>query len=167
MIPNLNIVIEGIREATSKLKALRSRVKDWTPIEDNLHQILIDRQVSNFATAGRSEGRPWPSYSAEPKYRAYKRAITGHEELLRWDKNGTYERLYPSLTDPRDENHIWNQGRVPTSFQFGTSLSYASELERGTTGPFGEPSPPREFSHVGRNTTRLVAESIGRWIFKG
>lgn len=166
MIPKIDIKVRGLKEAKQELEQLKGRIKNWSPIEDVMHALLIERMATNFDTAGRSEGNAWASYGAEPKYAAYKMAITGHNDLLRWDKGGRYERLYPSLTDRRDGHHVWRQDG-PMSFTYGTSLPYARGIERDNRGPFGEISPGREFSYVGPTTTSRVSTTILNWIFRG
>lgn len=166
MNTRLNVIVRGVREVKQRLIDLKNRVQDWTPLNDKVHELLMTRMARNFETEGRSEGNPWPGYGAEPKYAAYKRAITGHNKLLRWDAKAGYEMLYPSLTTATHASHIWNQPGKRT-FEYGTSVDHASHIEQDHQGPFGEISAAREFSYIGRTTEDMITEAVVKWILIG
>lgn len=162
----LNITIKGVEGVQKRLDQIKQRSTDWTQAAPSLHAYLIRRMDRNFQTEGRSEGITWPKYGAEPKYRAFKRAMVGHLDVLRWEKGGKYERLYPSLTNQQHADHVWSQeGR--TTMKYGTTVPYAGSIEQDHQGPFGEISPAREWSHIGRTTTDGVVEIVRRWILLG
>jgi len=162
----VNMQIKGVREVKQKLLDLKKRIQNWTPIEDTIHDLFIARMDKAFQTSGRSEGNAWASYGAEPKYAAYKRAMVGHNDLLRWEKGGTYEMLYPSLMEKGHSNHIWNRTGL-TSFEYGTSVAHARQIEQDHQGPFGEISAGREFSYIGNATTSMIAETVLDWVLLG
>lgn len=167
MIPKINLIVEGATEVSKKIGDIKDRALDWRPISEEIHDLLIDRMDQNFQTEGRSEGNPWAGYSQEPKYAAYKRAITGHNQILRWQKNGKYEELYPSLTQKGHGSHVW-KWNSPRSVKYGTTARNAASVQRAGIGPFGERSPERDFIGQGRTTRRMVVGSlITNWIIRG
>ncbi|QDG49301.1 hypothetical protein FIV42_00690 [Persicimonas caeni] len=123
-----------------------------------VHPFMLAHSKKQFATEGRHGGRPWADYSQEPLYAAYKLMKVGHLDLLRWQKGGTFEQLYPSLTDPNHDLHIFRVGR--TSVSIGSAVDHAYSLTTDTEGPFGEPSPGRDVlamrpTHGKRLTTNM------------
>jgi hypothetical protein len=128
-----------LKEVTARFRRLAA-----FPVERTLaalHGELLDYARAQFATQGRAGGQPWADYSNEPKSLAYKLALGASPKVLRWEP-GKQERLYPSLTDPRDRDHLWQQrGKTVV---FGSSLPYLARLEQGGPGPFGERAPGRK-----------------------
>lgn len=122
---------------------------------------IVDFAKQQFDTDGaHGASGKWKDYSGEPKYAAYKFAIVGHLDLLRWEKGGEYEMLYPSLTDPGSRwNHLRIDGNV---FEFGSLVPHAAELGSATTGPLGEPSPPRKMLAIGSSHRRDLFRDISR-----
>lgn len=123
---------------------------------DRVHPWMLGFVEKVYDTQGAPTGTKWDDYSDEPKYEAYKSALLGEEQgdlpvgsnkpggLMRWSDRADYgsERLYPSLTEPSDQDHFWNVSG--TEADFGTSVGHAhSAAEEQTEGPRGEPSPPR------------------------
>jgi hypothetical protein len=145
----------SLKQLTSKFARLAV-----LPVERSLvvvHRELLGYAREQFRTQGRAGGQPWADYSGEPKYRAYKLALGASPQVLRWEP-GKQERLYPSLTDPRDRNHVWRVGGK--SVAFGSALPYVARIEQGGTGPFGERSPARRLLPMASAIRRRVNEAI-------
>src|SRR5690554_746527 len=99
----INISIKSGDKAliSRNLGLLADQVGDMSEIfEEVVPPKFYQLMEEQFATEGAAGGAPWPDYSGEPRYKAIKKAITGHNDLLRWQKGGKYEALYPSLTSP-------------------------------------------------------------------
>ena len=125
--------------------------------------VLIQRARENFRTGGRSEGQPWADYSSEPKYLAYKMALGASPEPLRWVP-GSMERLYPSLTNPRDPAHLWSLSGGKASF--GSSLPYLARIESGGVNPFGERFPGRRILPASPGLRREVVMSVSKDLYQ-
>lgn len=124
-----------------------------------VHEVMLAYAKEQFRTSGRAGGQAWADYSGEPKYRAYKAAIGADPRPLRW-RPGAMERLYPSLTDPRDPAHLWRlTGDAAT---FGSALPYAARIERGGVNQFGERAPPRRILPDSPGLRRAVARAAQR-----
>lgn len=130
--------------------------------DDYVHEWLLEHEEKLFDTEGAHGGSTWGDYANEPHYVAYKLQKVGHLDLLRWEKGGKYERLYPSLTDPTHSQHVWESSR--RGFAFGTALSYAGRLARGGTGPFGEPYPGRDPILLTRKQKAHIATLVQRGV---
>jgi len=143
------------------MEVIGSLEHEWRNV---VHPYLLRHWEKQFATEGEHGGRPWEGYGGEPKYADHKMAIVGHHDLLRWDKGGKYERLYPSITEPSHTEHVFRADA--TSMTAGTAVPYSDRLISGGTGPFGETYPGRDWQ---RMTTRqkkklvtLIQRSIRR-----
>lgn len=148
----------------STLKNLIDKFKKLAKIDLDqslvpIHDVLIARARDQFRTGGKSEGQGWADYSSEPKYRAYKKALGASTEPLRWVP-GSMERLYPSLTNPRDPNHIWNLSGGVASF--GSSLPYVARIESGGVNQFGERYPGRKILPASQGLRREVVQSVSK-----
>lgn len=142
VFPELTIEVDGVGRVRQMLQVSAEAVGGFQDIwDDVVHPWFIGHMGARFATEGRYGGNAWEGYSNEPHYALYKLAMVGHFRLLRWQMGGPYERLYPSLTEPNHEDHIYQRNQ--TSMRVGTSVPYAEDLEDGGIGPFGERYPGR------------------------
>lgn len=161
---SFNIKVDADK-AIKTVKDMKVRITDWSVLDQVIHLALIEAQVERFETGNQSEGTPWEGYQAEPKFAKYKKAVTGHLDIGRWDPQGVYEEVFPSYRDASDRNHIWISGRQ--RFVFGSRAPNAFSFTQNKTGPFGEPSPARTLSKLGPESTRKISTLITDWIFKG
>jgi len=149
--------IEGLDELRRKLPELVDILTDWEHVYDEaIHPHMISFVKEVYDEQGDPTGTSWEGYGDEPKYAAYKAAVTQDWEegdgdprealpdgntaggLMRWRGE---ERLYPSLTRREHEDQI---NRVDgLEARFGTRVPWASRLVEGGEGPFGEPYPGR------------------------
>lgn len=125
------------------LRAVGRIVADPTPTLNRVvYPWLLDHIEGQFETSGSWGGQPW-SFSGEPIYERYKRALLGDDlasKPLLVDTE--HERLRPSLVDPSHPDHVVRMegGRL----EIGSSVEYARRLLfEGGTGPFGESYPAR------------------------
>jgi len=109
-------------------------------VAEIIHPWFLEKAAENIDRQGQLVGEHW-SYAGEPEYMAYKLEKVGHTQVMRWDRGGEYERLYPGLTDPMSPWHLFVQRA--NSVRIGTWVPYAKRLTRGGTGPFGEDYPGR------------------------
>lgn len=121
-------------------KVIGSLKHEWVNV---VHPYLIEHWEDMFATEGSHANTPWAGYEGEPQYAAYKISAVGHLDLLRWEKGGRFERLYPSLVEKRHGHHRFTARE--STMKAGTTVPYAGRLIEGGEGPFGEPSPGRNF----------------------
>lgn len=142
----------SLAELAKNLKAANFNA----PRED-LRAFFMAQYRWNFATQGRAQGHRWKDYSQEPKYRAFKRAITGDLMLLRWKGS---DRLMRALTTRSSSDQVFSTGRG--GIVFGTSLPYADDLLRGGVNPFGERFPSRNYIALGSKTQKLLAKLLLR-----
>lgn len=145
-----DFIIQGAPRVRTALQGLIDNVEDWRALGPQVHDFFVRKQIDLFASEGRSEGAPWPDYSGqEPKYAAYKRGIVGDvyaKRLLRWTPGR--EVLYPSLTEQRHAQHVWNV--QAQRFEFGTRVPYAMNHQKGVgTGPTGERIAQRKIAVLG------------------
>lgn len=122
------------RRLTRMIKALRNLKRALTLT----HPYLLAHMQKQFATGGSHGGQAWAGYN--PKYAAYKRALVGHLELLRWEKGGK-ELLYPALTSPADPGHVFAVDDRHVTF--GAVHPHIQKIFRGGTNQFGEVYPGR------------------------
>lgn len=161
--PEITIEIKGVGRVRQALQASAEALGGFQDIWDEVvHPWFLWHMAARFATEGRYGGDAWAGYSNEPHYALYKKAITGHWDLLRWEKGGKYERLYPSLTDPDHQFHIYQRNQ--TSMRVGTSVPYAKDLEEGGVGPFGERYPGRTIISVTQRQLMTGRDSLWRRI---
>ncbi len=160
---NGGVNVDGVSDVQEELQGRSSRAADWTPIQDDIRDTFIEGALEMFRTDGGSEGQSWAGYGGEPKYAAYKMAITGHNDLLRWEKGGPHERLYPSLTQHGSDNQVW-QTEGPLNFRFGSAAESALDVLKGGRGPFGESSPARDFLPTGPRTKENIAELVSAFV---
>lgn len=157
------ISVTRVREVRQFLSAMAGRASNWEPVANEIQETFVQAASSMFRTEGSSEDKGWASYASEPKYALYKKAIVGHNDVLRWDKGGEYEQLYPSLTRPNDAHAVWEQVDS-TTFHYGTTAPSAEENMQAGTGPFGEPSPARDFLPTGIRTQEDLVGIIGAFV---
>lgn len=165
----LKIGVSEDRKQVSRFVGLSQEVLgDLSDIWDEyVHPWLIEHEEDVFETEGAHGGESWAGYDNEPNYVAYKLSQVGHLDLLRWEKGGKYERLYPGLTQPSHPRHIWRSN--DQEFAYGVRLSYASRLARGGIGPFGERYPGRppivftreQKAHISTLMQRGVRDRLG------
>lgn len=136
-----------LKEIRLAIEEIRDDIADMRPIWQEYGVFFaVNYLRRQFATEGREGKKPWAGYSREPKYRAYKKAMVGHLDVLRWQKGGPYERLFQSFTQ---SSSPWYQEQISKkSFFVGSKLPYADDVQNNTTGPFGEPSPARSITHL-------------------
>lgn len=126
-------------------------------VKETIYPFVLNYTKKNFQMQGRLGGQSW-NYNTEPQYSAYKFAMTGHREVLRWEKGGKYEKLYPSLTQPGHEFHHFVM--TPLGVQVGSTLPYAASLASGGINPFGEPYPGRNPMRMGMGTRKQLISTI-------
>lgn len=154
----------NISQALSRINAIAKRAVSLpSDIDNDVQLFFLTRAREMYRTQGRSGDSPWQDYSGEPKYRAYKQAITGDARLLRWSPGR--ERLYPSLVANRHPDRVFE--RRGNKYTFGTRVPWADDIERGGRGPFGEPYPRRKVIAMSRGDEDLYARIIKRVILDG
>lgn len=151
----------------SSLQALIAKFKKLEKVKpeeslEPIHEVLLQRAREQFRSGGRAEGQPWADYSSEPKYAAYKKALGASPQPLRWVP-GSMERLYPSLTNPRDPGHLWTlTGGKAT---FGSTLPYVARIESGGVNQFGERYPGRKILPASKGLMREVVQSVSKDLY--
>ncbi|NRA56925.1 MAG: hypothetical protein HRU13_02230 [Phycisphaerales bacterium] len=139
-------------QAQERLKSIWELI-DELPKETrhDMRAFFRARAERNFRTEGAFEGKKWAAYEREPRYRAFKIALTGGENLLRWPGS---DRIYKSLTQPSSENvfRIHNK-----KIRFGSRVPWARSIREGGTNPFGERFPGRAITTLGRPGRRRLA----------
>lgn len=165
-------------EVTEAIELAISAVDDLSPLFGMIHPRYLENAQRMFGSAG--FGR-WPTYEQAEglQYPTVKSKILGWDmtplDLLRWDRRGGKERLYPSMTDASDPQNVADI--EPRRAEFGTSLPYAINHELGTgIGPKwggSKPIPQRQLTLTDReflgdvqqatsDYAGFIAETIGR-----
>lgn len=152
--------MSSLKDLISKFKKLE-KIRPEESLEP-IHAVLLNRAKDQFRTGGRSEGQAWADYSSEPKYAAYKAALGADPRPLRWVP-GSMERLYPSLTNPRDPSHVWSLSGGKASF--GSSLPYLARIESGGVNQFGEKYPGRKIMPASPGLRREVALAVSKDLY--
>ena len=160
-----DFVISGSPRVRGVLQALLDNVEDWRALGPEVHDFFIRKQIALFASEGASEGIKWPDYSGqESKYAGYKRGIVGDayaKRLLRWTPG--HEILYPSLTEPRHKDHVWNV--QAQQFTFGTRVPYAINHQKGQgRGPMGEPIAQRKIAVLSTASVTELKQMILKFV---
>lgn len=128
------------------LQEILDSIGELTPQQqEDIRGFFMAHTANVFRTEGEYSGAKWANYDNEPKYKAFKKALTGGEYLLKWPGSN---RLYDSLTVRNDPDQVWRTNRGG-GWTFGTKLDYADQLRTGGTGPFGEEFPARDFLSIG------------------
>lgn len=143
------------------VEALYLALKGGIPqsVHNDIRAFFVARMVRAFKTRGLSENRKWEGYDREPKYRAYKREVSGDMSLLKWKGGGI---LYGSLTQHNDPDQVFRvQG---DKIVFGSRVPWADDVARGGTGPFGEKYPGRNFLHMGDRSRKLLARQLAQTV---
>ena len=172
----LTLKVDG-GEVTEAIGLAISAVDDLSPLFAAIHPAYLANARRMFSTTG--FGR-WPGVEADGlQYQTVKSKILGwwtsSIDVLRWDRFGGMERLYPSMTKA---SHPQNVAEIePRRAAFGTSVPYAINHETGSgVGPSWGGSrsiPKRELTLTDRefvgdvqqaasNYAGLIAETIGR-----
>lgn len=139
MIP-IRVTVKGLAEEVARLRRTRQLLADlrWL-YEAVTHRWWLDHLRAQLASSGAHGGSRW-DYAGEPKYAAFKRRVTGRDDVLRWTPGD--ELLAPSLTDPDHPNHDWTARE--DSYSIGSTVAHLEQLLAGGIGPFGEPYPGRD-----------------------
>lgn len=141
-------------ELLASLRKLRST--NLAEITDRTaREVSLRFAREQLATGGRKGGVPWAGYQGEPKYAAYKQAVVGHLEPLRWERQTG--GLEDALTNPSSRLRTWTRAGGKVTLSIG--LDYVDELENGGVGPFGERFPARPIFPAGPYLRRLAVAS--------
>jgi len=164
----LELRLGGAKDAQDSIARLVGVTNDldiqkiWPElVNEVIHPWFLEAAAKNLLSQGRLVGENW-NYSGEPKYAAYKMEQVGHNDVLRWEKGGTYERLFPSLTDSTHKYHYFRV--TNNSVSIGTSVEYAQRLTTGGEGPFGEPYPGRSLLPSSGSLNKRLMTEIQRFI---
>lgn len=128
-------------------------------VRDVVHPWVLEKTKENIDSHGALVGESW-DYAGEPKYRAYKQMVVGHNKVLRWA--GGRERLYPSLTSSSHGEHLFDLQK--TSATIGSRVPYADRLTQGGSGPFGEDYPGRTIMPGTPDLNKRLATQVQRYI---
>lgn len=115
-----------------------------------------------FDSEGAYSGSRWADYSREPRYRAYKRAVTGGDNLLRYPGVDALKR---SVTRAGDRDQVFRVNGQ--EFIFGSKLPFARDVLRGGVGPFGERYPGRDYLGLGSRGLRSLAAKLATYYTNG
>lgn len=160
---DLRIGVSGEQAVSRKLGLASEVIGDMRDIWDtSVHPFMLAHMRQQFRSDGAHGGKPWADFSNEPKYTAYKIAMVGHLTPLRWQKGGPFERLYPSLVDRTDVDHVWRSKK--TSASFGTRVPHAATLNVGGIGPFGEKYKARKIIAMRDEQRKSLISTIQRAI---
>jgi len=129
-------------------------------VNEVIHPWFLEAAAKNILSQGRLVGENW-NYSTEPKYAAWKEKKIHDLTVLRWG-GSQGERLFPSLTDPKDVEHYFRV--TNNSVSIGTSVEYAQRLTTGGEGPFGEPYPGRSLLPSSGSLNKRLMTEIQRFI---
>ncbi len=136
------------KEVTSHLERLARKVRDLSPIMQEISEDMLDAVHENFD----KEGRPgrWPELSPSYKRWLTKKGKTG--KMLNRNAAG----LYPSIQPQHDSR----------SAVVGTNKKYAAIHHFG--GPAGRGKkakiPARPYLHLDDSDTRLIVERMKRYL---
>jgi hypothetical protein len=160
-----DFIISGGPRVRGVLQGLLDNVEDWRALGPEVHDFFIAKQIKLFATEGGSEGAKWPDYSGqERKYAGYKRGIVGDayaKRLLRWTPGR--EILYPSLTESRHAQHVWDVQQQ--RFTFGTRVPYAMNHQKGVgIGPMGERIAQRKIAVLSTASVTELKQMILKFV---
>ena len=157
----ISFSLSGEQQAVARLGLAADVIGDLRPVwRETAHPWLLDHMEQQFGSAGRHGGKPWDGYHSEPKYAAYKRAMVGHLDVLRWQKGGPFEWLYPSLTKRLHHSQVFIA--KPSSMAFGTAVPHAKRLTKGGIGPFGERYKGRDIMAMSNGQRRNFIRAIQR-----
>lgn len=123
---------------TKRLRALAVAAEQSTQGEGWAYSLWAKQAQEHLKRVFDGDNQ-WDRYSSEPKYRAYKLALVGHDKPGRWLPGR--ERLAPSFFDAQSPWHLMKieQGRL----LIGSKLSYAQQFFSGGRNQFGEVQPER------------------------
>ena len=147
--------VAGDRQVGDSLGFAQDAVEDWRPAFDEIHRDFYKRVIpEQFSSEGARGGQPWVGYENEPVYRYIKSKILNAATfpILRWAKTSGKpqpgERLYPSLVDPQNKDHVYR--KTKRTFSFGTKVPYAikHQLGIGTVPHDKVPLPKREIIRI-------------------
>ena len=109
------------------------------PSGEELFNNVVKPYLLNLARQRLETGTGIPGYASEPKYAAYKQALTGDLRPLRW-LPGQREQLAPSLMFDTSPFHL--SGPSPNGGFLGSNAPNAKVLDGGVN-QFGETYPAR------------------------
>lgn len=118
-------------------------------------EVSVSFARQQLATGGRTGGKAWAGYQGEPKYAAYKQAVVGHLDPLRWGRQPG--GLEDALTNPSSRLRSWTKSGGKSKLTI--NLPYIDDLERGGVGPFGERFPARSIFPLGPQLKRAAVAS--------
>lgn len=147
----------------SLVQQIKDRITDMdSRTQEDVRQWFMAHTRKVWQTEGAYSSRKWAGYSREPKYRAYKRAITGGDNLLRYPG---IDALRDSVTksNHRDQVYRSNSGE----FVFGSRLPFADSVMGGGVGPFGERFPGRDFLGIGSRGMKSFSEKLIKFYTEG
>lgn len=152
---DISVTMTGVPEIRQTLVLAADRVRDLRPAFRAIHSgtrsspLLVgggglsftEMLRSQFHSRGARGGEAWPGYDAEPRYAVIKAKHGGGlHNVLRWVTGR--ERLYPSLTDPKHPEHIFEM--TTHSLRMGTRVPYAIRHQLGQgLQPFDKIPLPR------------------------
>jgi hypothetical protein len=142
----LRVDIEGIGETRQRLRSLRSRMLDITPISTDLADTYQQDRLDFIDFRASAEF----DYRTEPIYRAIKRRAIGSTPMFRWP--GSDDSIYEAIQNP-DIQGYRNQTRLSFSGPIDSIL-------RGGIGPYGEPYPGRDIFAIRSNLPDRLAELV-------
>jgi len=169
-------------EWTDTLRELKDKVpkaaKILTDMKRLAEQYLFPQLRSHiekvYAEQGAPTGTHWPDYSDEPLYQFFKTGVLDYEQigdlpttsnspggLMRWEGN---ERLYPSLTERNDPNHM--EQVFGMSAAYGTYVGYAERLTQSGTNLFGEDRAARPLLAMKPSVRSRFMDGAGLWFRK-
>lgn len=154
--------LADVLRALDRLKGRASR--PFIELERELARWMMNRQRERFDSAGTSAGTPWPQAS-EP-YLLYKAMQLGGDiRALRWGGRPE-ERLYPSLTQEGHPEQIVRADPDGT-FEIGTRVPYAEQLEAGGVDPFGVPFGGHDLTTLSDDQQARLLGAIDRFVTHG
>lgn len=149
-----------LTDLTSRLRGIKA-IRTEAIVESTAQEVSLDFGRRQLATSGAAGGAPWAGYSGEPMYAAYKMAITGALEPLKW--KGSTDGLEDALVNKSSRHRRWS--RRGDRYTLDITLPYIEQLEKGGVGPFGERFPARFiFPRRGALTRQAVATAKDKFM---
>ena len=153
-------------EITRRINGAIEGLDDFRPLWRKMRPRWYQTRLSMFRSDGREYG--WPSYDQTPERERYvfaKSNITGipvdRLRVLRWTPGR--ERLFPSLTNPRDPYTVYDVTR--RSVAMGTAVPYAANHDAGRgRAPVwagGHAIPRRRLVELGASYLRELRVGVG------
>lgn len=115
---------------------------DYSPALMAIYDYAIERTEIHFRTEGASGASgPWADYTSEPKYKNWKGSklgVHGITPVLHWFGESSIKDALVRKGDPHHVGIITDK-----VFQYGTTLPFVEEINKGGRNMFGEPMKPR------------------------